>query len=251
MVKMNKPILEAKNINKTFNKKPCLDGISLNIYKGEFLVIAGSNGSGKTLLMKHLNGIYPIKKGTIKFMGEDCYKKDNLMKSRIGLVFQNPDTQIVSLRVEEDVSFGPMNLGLSKEDVECVTDDALNRLQIEHLRDRNPHTLSGGEMKRVTIAGIIAMNPHIIIFDEPFIGLDYQGVISVTEALIDLHKKGETVVVITHDLEKVLKYAERMVVMENGKVVFNGTPTDSLEKLESWGIRRPIQEKVEDMSWIK
>lgn len=251
MVMMNKPVLEAINITKTFNKKPCLDGVSLDIFKGEFLILAGSNGSGKTLLMKHLNGIYPIKKGTIKFNGEDCYKKDNLMKSRIGIIFQNPETQIVSLTVEEDISFGPLNLGLPKSEVKELTNEVLKKLKIEHLRDRNPHTLSGGEMKRVTIAGVLAMDPHIIIFDEPFIGLDYQGVISVTNALLELHEKGETIVVITHDLEKILKYAQRMVVMESGKVVYNGDPKESLGKLETWGIRRPVQKNIEDMSWIR
>lgn len=248
---MSKPLLKAINITKTFNKKPCLDRVSLDIFKGEFLIVAGSNGSGKTLLMKHLNGIYPIKKGTILFNDEECHKKENIMKSRIGIVFQNPDTQIVSLTVEEDISFGPLNLGAKKSEVKKLTDIALKKLEIEHLRNRNPHTLSGGEMKRVTIAGVIAMNPDIIIFDEPFIGLDYKGVISVTEALIELHNKGETVVVITHDLEKVFKYAQRVVVLESGKVVYNGSPEKSLEKLENWGIRRPVQENIEDMSWLK
>lgn len=248
---MNNTLLETVNITKTFNKIPYLNRVSVSINRGEFLIIAGCNGSGKTLLMKHLNGIYPIKKGTIFFNGEDCYKKEKLMKKRIGIIFQNPDTQIIGLTVYDDIAFGPKNLGYSKDKISNTVKRVMENMEITHLRDRNPHTLSGGEKKRVTIAGILAMNPEIIIFDEPFIGLDYPGVISVTKSLIKLKEQGETVVVITHDLEKVLKYSERMVILSKGEVVSQGKAENLLNDLEKWGIRRPVQDSVEEMTWLK
>lgn len=248
---MNNTLLETVNITKTFNKIPYLNRVSVSINRGEFLIIAGCNGSGKTLLMKHLNGIYPIKKGTIFFNGEDCYKKEKLMKKRIGIIFQNPDTQIIGLTVYDDIAFGPKNLGYSKDKISNTVKRVMENMEITHLRDRNPHTLSGGEKKRVTIAGILAMNPEIIIFDEPFIGLDYPGVISVTKSLIKLKEQGETVVVITHDLEKVLKYSERMIILSKGEVVSQGKAENLLNDLEKWGIRRPVQDSVEEMTWLK
>lgn len=247
---MTDVLLYTKNINKSFDGKQYLKNISINIFKGDFLLIAGCNGSGKTLLMKHLNGIYPIKKKTLFFKGNDCYKQEKLMKKRIGIVFQNPDTQIVGLTVRNDIEFGPKNLGYSKEKIEETVNRVINLMEISHLADRNPHTLSGGEKKRVTIAGILAMNPEIIIFDEPFIGLDYPGVISVTKSLIKLKKRGETVVVITHDLEKVLKYSNRVIIMSEGEVVNEGTPENLINDFEKWGIRRPVQKSVKDMSWL-
>ena len=251
MVTMNNPILKIDNISKSFKGVERLKKISFSIYKGDFLILAGSNGSGKTLLMKHLNGLYKIKKGSIFFNGEDCHKKENLMKSRIGLIFQNPDNQIVGLTVEDDIAFGPQNLGLSKKDVDTAVENAMNTMNITHLRHRNPHTLSGGEKKRVTISGVLAMNPSILIFDEPFIGLDYPGVISVTEAILSLKNKGETIIVITHDLEKILAYGTRLLVMNNGEIVADGIPEKLINDLEKWGIRRPTQQKIKDMTWLK
>ncbi|OQY40067.1 MAG: hypothetical protein B6229_02660 [Spirochaetaceae bacterium 4572_7] len=247
---MSNPLLEVKNISKTFDNNLYLDRVSFNINKGDFLVIAGSNGSGKTLLMKHLNGLYKINEDSIFFNGEDCYKKEKIMKQRIGIVFQNPDTQVVGLTVEDDVAFGPRNLGLSKDDVENVVTKTLTKMEILHLKESNPHTLSGGEKKRVTIAGVLAMSPQIIIFDEPFIGLDYPGVIAVTKSLLELKKQGETIIVITHDLEKILAYSSKVIIMSEGKIVNKGSAKDIIDTVENWGIRRPIQNDVKDMTWL-
>lgn len=201
--------------------------------------------------MKHLNALYKVKKDTIFFNGEDCYKQDRLMKKRIGIVFQNPDTQVVSLTVLEDVMFGPLNLGIPYKEAERMALDSLRRLNIIELRHRNPYTLSGGELKRVTIAGILVMKPEILVLDEPFIGLDYPGVKSVLEAIVELKQEGETIIIITHDLEKVLKYPDRLIVLNKGAVVYDGKKEDSLDKLETWGIRRPYQTSVGDMTWLK
>lgn len=244
-------LLKIVGITKSFNGSVCLDNVSFTIHKADFLLIAGSNGSGKTLLMKHLNGLYPIKKGTLFYRGEDCYKKENLMKSRIGIVFQNPDTQIIGLTVADDIGFGPSNLGLNKEEKTKRVNSALKRMSIEHLRDRNPHTLSGGEKKRVTIAGVLAMHPEIIIFDEPFIGLDYPGVIDVTKSLLQLKEEGETVIIITHDLEKIAAYCNRGIILSKGIIVKEGSIPDIIDSVEDWGIRKPVQSNISDMTWLK
>lgn len=248
---MMSSLLKAIGINKSFDGVVCLNNISLLVMKGDFLLIAGCNGSGKTLLMKHLNGLFPIKKGTLFYNDEDCYKKEREMKRVVGIVFQNPDTQIIGLTVEDDISFGPKNLGLEKSEVGIRVNNVLDRMNINHLRTRNPHSLSGGEKKRVTIAGVLAMNPEIIIFDEPFIGLDYPGVISVTESLLRLKSDGETVIIITHDLEKIAAYCNRGIVLSEGKVVSEGTLPEIIDSVEKWGIRRPIQKKVKDMTWLR
>lgn len=246
---MNK-LLEVKGITKSFDGVIRLNSISFSIFSGDFLIIAGSNGSGKTLLMKHLNGLYPIKKNRLFFNGEDCYKKENLMKKRIGLIFQNPDNQIVGLTVKSDIAFGPKNLGWSKDKIEETVNNALKHMDIIHLKDRNPHTLSGGEKKKVTIAGVLSMKPDIIVFDEPFIGLDYPGVISVTKSLIKLKEAGFTVIIISHDLEKITAYGNRMIIMSEGEIKLDGKPEDIIDKVENYGIRRPIQKSVEDMTWL-
>lgn len=247
---MKNSLLQANCITKSFDGRLCLDNISFSIERGEFLLIAGCNGSGKTLLMKHLNGLFPIKKGTLFFNGKDCYKQEKLMKTRVGIVFQNPDNQIIGLTVEDDISFGPRNLGLSKLVREDRVNKALKRMSITHLKDRQPHTLSGGEKKRVTIAGILVMNPQIIILDEPFIGLDYLGVIDVTKSLIQLKADGETIIIITHDLEKIAKYCSRGIILSKGKIADKGTMEEIIDNVEKWGIRRPSQKDVGSMTWL-
>ena len=244
-------LIDLVDISIKFDGVYRLNSVNLSIKKGEFLIIAGCNGSGKTLLTKHINGLYPIKKGTLFFKGKDCFKQEKLMKKRVGIVFQNPDNQIVGLTVKDDIEFGPKNLGFIGENLTKTVNSALKTVEIEHLKHRNPHTLSGGEKKRVTIAGVLAMSPELIIFDEPFIGLDYPGVISVTKSIRKLIEMGETIVIITHDLEKILAYANRVVVMSEGSITDSGTPAKIIDNVEKWGIRRPIQKTIEDMTWLK
>ncbi len=247
---MNNKILEVRNITRTFDNIKCLDNISFNLYSGDFLLIAGANGSGKTLLMKHLNGLFPIKRSTIFFKGEDCYKKDDLMKKRVGIIFQNPDSQIVGLTVKDDVAFGPGNIGIKGDELNKTVARVLSEMEISHLSDKNPYILSGGEKKRVTIAGVLAMNPDILIFDEPFIGLDYPGVISVTKSLLKLKAEGRNIIVITHDLEKIAAYCNRMIIMSKGKIVHDGLPNELIDKVSDYSIRRPFQKDLKDMTWL-
>jgi biotin transport system ATP-binding protein len=243
-------LLRVNSITKEFSGVKYLNNVSFTLNKGDFFVLAGANGSGKTLLIKHLNGLFPIKKDTIYLNGVDCYKKEGFIRQKIGLVFQNPETQIVSLNVKEDVAFGLFNSGLNKNEIKNRVQGVLEDLEITHLGDRNPFTLSGGELKRVTIAGVLVMEPEIIILDEPFIGLDYPGVIDVIKAILDLQKLNKTIVIITHDLSKILKYTTKIGILNNGELVFIGAPQNSLELLEKNGIRRP-NIPLQDMTWLK
>lgn len=243
--------IEVKNLKKSFNGKLCLNIPELSINRGEFLLIAGANGSGKTLFMKHLNGLFKLKRDSILIDGVDYFKNEKELPKKIGIVFQNPDTQLIGLTVEDDIKFGPTNLGLSSDKISTVTTEAINSMDISHLTNLIPHNLSGGEKKRVTIAGILAMSPEVIILDEPFIGLDYKGVKDVTKAILKLKDMGKTVILITHDLEKIAAYVTRTVIMFNGEIVFNGKLSDSLDRLENWDIRKPIQNRIEDMTWLK
>lgn len=248
---MTNPILSIRGISKSFDGIFYLKDISMDLFKGKFHLIAGTNGSGKTLLMKHLNGLISVKKDTIFFNGDSCYKKDQFLLQRVGLVFQNPDTQIIGLTVEEDIRFGLKNLKLPRDEQNIRVEKIMERLQITHLRHRNPHTLSGGEKKRVNIAGVLVMQPEIIILDEPFIGLDFPGVKDILNLITELKAAGETIVLISHDLEKVAAYVDYTYILYRGEVVDRGSMSDVMENVEKWGIRRPIQESIEDMTWLR
>lgn len=248
---MSNPILSIKGITKSFDGVTYLNNISMDLYKGKFHLIAGTNGSGKTLLMKHLNGLYPVKKETIFFNGECSYKKEKMLLQKIGLVFQNPDTQIIGLTVEEDIRFGLKNLKIPKQEQISRVESILERLQITHLRDRNPHTLSGGEKKRVNIAGVLVMQPEILILDEPFIGLDYPGVQDILTLITKLKASGETIILISHDLEKVAAYVDHSYILYKGEIVNSGSMSEVIDNVEQWGIRRPKQDRIEDMTWLK
>ncbi|MHA2295758.1 MAG: energy-coupling factor ABC transporter ATP-binding protein [Candidatus Hodarchaeales archaeon] len=194
-----------------------LEDINIDIYEGELLAIAGPNGSGKTTLVRHLNGLENIQRGSIEIFGEE-FIKDNKKRLRrnIGLVFQNPDEQIFYPKVYDDVAFGPKNLGLSFEDVDLKATHALKEAQIEHLRDRIAFNLSYGEKKRVAFAGILAMDPKIIILDEPTIGIDPWTKPAIFETIQNF-RNHHTVILVTHDLS-LLKKAERIALLWEGKL---------------------------------
>ncbi len=248
------PIVEIKNLTKHFpDGTIALQDVSLTINKGEFLILCGKNGSGKTVLMRHMNGLYRPTKGEIFYEGESIKKHPDRIRQKIGLVFQNPDSQIIGQTVYRDTAFGPENLGLKREEIDRRVKEALKNVELLKMSDHRPHLLSGGEKKRLSIAGILAMKPEIIIFDEPFSNLDYPGVRSILNKIIDLHKNGHTIILITHDLEKALGHADRVVVMYGGRVVENNTPKNILDRVEKWGIRRPdiLNRRIEDITWLK
>jgi biotin transport system ATP-binding protein len=244
--------LEVRNLSYQFSSgHRVLHNISFSLGKGSFTVLAGPNGSGKTVLMKNLNGLYQPTTGEILLEGESVNTRHPRVRQRIGLVFQDPDSCIVGQTVAEDAAFGLENLGLPRDEIDLRIDMVLNQLDLLDKRHFPPRFLSGGEKKKLTLGGILVMQPDLIILDEPFVGLDYPGVREILSLITGLHKEGKTILVITHDLEKVLAHADRLLLLHEGSLAAQGTPEKLLDRLESLGIRRPPERKVEEMTWMK
>ncbi len=222
-------IIELKNIFYEYAEDedfPVLNDFNLSIERGSFTVILGHNGSGKSTLAKLMNGLFKPSKGTVEVDGmlttDEKYEIE--IKRRVGLVFQNPDNQIISSIVEEDVAFGPENLGFSPNEIRTRVDSALKAVNMYEFRKSAPHNLSGGQKQRVAIAGILSMTPECIVLDEPTAMLDPQGRKEVLNALISLNKeKNITIVLITHFMEEA-QFADRVLVMSNGKITGDAKP---------------------------
>ena len=230
----------------TAYEKKALDDVNLTINKGEFVGIIGHTGSGKSTLIQHFNGLEKATSGTIYFDGQDIYDKDFNMKSlrsRVGLVFQYPEHQLFETTVLEDVKFGPKNLGLSKVEVDLRAFEAIKQVGLsEKCYDDSPFELSGGQKRRVAIAGVLAMKPEILILDEPTAGLDPRGRDEILDQIAKLHKEGLTVILVSHSMEDVAKYADRIIAMNSGKVAFDGTPKEVFrhyKELERMGLSAP------------
>ncbi|MGI6189210.1 MAG: energy-coupling factor transporter ATPase [Clostridiales bacterium] len=211
-----------------------LNGVTLDVKKGEFVVIIGHNGSGKSTLAKHFNALLKPSKGVVLIKGIDTRDEDMVWEIRqtAGMVFQNPDNQIVATIVEEDVAFGPENLGLPAEEIRIRVDEALKTVGMDKYANSAPHYLSGGQKQRVAIAGILAMRPEVIVLDEPTAMLDPSGRREVIETIKYLNKhEGITVVHITHYMEEAVD-ADKVIVMEQGKIVLQGTPEDVFSQVE-------------------
>ncbi|QJA09897.1 energy-coupling factor transporter ATPase [Romboutsia sp. CE17] len=231
-------IIEVNNISFEYiteeDSFKAIDDLSLNIKEGEFLAIIGHNGSGKSTLSKNLNAILMPTKGNILIDGMDTREEDKLwdIRQTAGMVFQNPDNQIVATVVEEDVAFGPENLGIKPEEIRKRVDESLKSVGIYDLRDRQPHLLSGGQKQRVAIAGIIAMKPKCVIFDEATAMLDPSGRKEVMSTIKRLNKEENiSVIHITHFMEEAVD-ADRVIVMEKGKKVLEGTPKQVFSKID-------------------
>jgi biotin transport system ATP-binding protein len=254
----NSPLFSISNLVKTFSPGrettvPALSGVNLEIREGEFLLIAGANGSGKTVLMLILAGLMDPDGGELFFRGQPLGGAMGELRRHLGLVFQDPDAQTVGETVAEDIAFGPKNLGLAKPAVLERVQNALEALGLEHKRDWPPRNLSGGEKRRLAVAGILAMGCGTIIMDEPFANLDWPGVVQVLEIIRQLKKEGKTVILLTHELEKVLALADRLVILDRGIVREDGKPADVLDRLkDAYGVRDPRKTygAVEDCTWL-
>lgn len=227
------PILEVKNLKYRYDKydessKYALDDISFNIEKKDFVALIGRSGSGKSTLISHLNGLYKADSGSICFNGDNIYSKNyNLtnLRYKCGIVFQYPDYQLFSETVIEDVSFGAIKKGLSKEEAYNRSLEVLKMLNIDHLKDESPFNLSGGEKRKVAFAGVFVMEPEILMFDEPDAGLDSISKRHFYELIKSLNDKyGTTIIFITHNLDDVIEYANKVLVLNKGKLVSSGTP---------------------------
>lgn len=241
-------LIEVKNVTYEYiedeTTHTAVKDLSLNIEKGSFTVILGHNGSGKSTLAKLLNGLNKPTYGDVLVDGINTKTEETEIdvKRKVGLVFQNPDNQLVASIVEEDVAFGPENLGLSPEDIRTRVDDALKSVGMYEFKDSTPHRLSGGQKQRVAIAGIIAMEPECLVLDEPTAMLDPKGRAEIMKTLLKLKKeKGITVVLITHYMEEA-ENADRVIVMNDGEIIDDGTPSEifkNVEKLKSVGLDVP------------
>ncbi len=231
----------------TAYEKKALKDINLEIPNGQFIGIIGHTGSGKSTLIQHLNGLIKATGGVIYDNGRNIYEEGYSMKdlrSRVGLVFQYPEYQLFETDVLADVCFGPKNLGLSREEAEARAYAALKQvgLKEKHYK-KSPFELSGGQKRRVAIAGILAMEPEVLILDEPTAGLDPRGRDDILDQIAKLHKeRGITVILVSHSMEDVAKYVERIIVMDEGSVRFDGAPREVFEhyrELESIGLAAP------------
>ena len=210
-----------------------LDGVNLDIREGSFTAIIGKNGSGKSTLAKNLNGLLIPTSGTVFVDGYDTADDDSIweIRQRAGMVFQNPDNQLVSSIVEDDVAFGPENLGIDPAEIRRRVDKALEDVNMGQYKQKAPHLLSGGQKQRIAIAGVVAMKPKIIIFDEPTAMLDPKGRKEIMKIIDELHKEGITVILITHFMEEVTA-ADRVIIMHEGKVLLDGTPREVFAKAD-------------------
>lgn len=240
-------MLEVKNLKYSYNKDyQALKGVSLKIERGQMVALLGKNGAGKSTLFLHLNGIYEPDEGKVFIDGEELkYSKKALLKFRqkVGIVFQNPDDQIFAPTVEEDVAFGPLNLGLPMEEVQDRVEEALERVGMSGFEKKAPHHLSGGQKKRVAIAGILAMKPEIMVLDEPTAGLDPQGVEDLSKLLNELNEEGITILISTHEVDLVPNYADKVFVLVDGLLIGEGTPKEIFaqpEILEQANLKVPI-----------
>ncbi|SHH45066.1 energy-coupling factor transporter ATPase [Tepidibacter thalassicus] len=226
-----------------------LDNISLNIKRGEFVVIIGHNGSGKSTLSKNLNAIFKPTKGNIYIKGINTKDDSKVwdIRQSAGMVFQNPDNQIVATVVEEDVAFGPENLGLDPGEIKKRVEESLKFVGMYELKNKPPHLLSGGQKQRVAIAGIIAMKPDVLILDEPTAMLDPSGRKEVINTIKKLNKEDNiTIIHITHFMEEAVD-ADRVIVMEKGKIVMQGPPREiftQVEKLKELGLDVPFMTEL-------
>ena len=234
-------IIELKNVSYEYSNVDeenvaytAVNGISLNIERGSFTVILGHNGSGKSTLAKMLNGLYKPTKGDVLVDGINTKTEETEIevKRRVGMVFQNPDNQLISSIVEEDVAFGPENLGLDPKEIRKRVDESLKAVGMYEFKNSTPHHLSGGQKQRIAIAGMIALRPDCLILDEPTAMLDPKGRAEIVDTVMKLNKeKGITVVLITHYMEEA-ENADRVLVMNDGFIIADGTPKEIFKNVE-------------------
>ncbi len=231
---MRKLILKIEDLHYDYgNGKSALNGVSVDIYEGEKIAIIGSNGSGKSTFFLNVDGVLTPEQGKIIYR-DTVINKKNLkeLRKNIGIVFQDADNQIIASTVRAEVGFGPINLKLPKEEVLKRVDEALEYMNISHLKDRPPHYLSGGEKKRVSIADIIAMKSEIIIFDEPTAALDPLNAMMLEDVLLKLGTEGKTMLISTHDVDFTYRWAERVLVFNEGKIIADGSPLEIFQNKE-------------------
>jgi cobalt/nickel transport system ATP-binding protein len=243
--------LSTENLSFTYpDGTQALKNINIEIEKGEKVAIIGPNGAGKSTLFSHFNGLTEPTSGCVKIEDKPIsFEKDELLKVRqkVGIVFQDPNDQLFAPTVKEDIAFGPMNLGLSYDEVEKRVEDALKMVGMENYEDKTPHHLSGGQQKRIAIAGIIAMKPELMILDEPTAGLDPDGVEKVLNIMNQLNEEGMTLIISSHDIDMISKYADKIFVLYNGEIIESGNKNkifSDMKLLKKAHLRTPITTEI-------
>lgn len=245
--------IKIKNLTHIYMKgspfeKKALDNVNVEIEEGEFVALIGHTGSGKSTLIQHINGLLKPDSGNILIDGVDITDKNtnlNFIRKKVGLVFQYPEYQLFEETIEKDIAFGPKNLGLSDDDISKRVKRAMNMvgLEYEKYKNKSPFEVSGGQKRRVAIAGVVAMEPKVLILDEPTAGLDPMGRDEILGKIKDLHKEyNMTIILVSHSMEDVAKLADRILVMHKGKCILDGTPKEvfsEADTLESVGLAVP------------
>ncbi len=232
--KTETPIVEADGLWHTYpGNVEALKDVDLRVGRGDFLAIVGQNGSGKTTLVKHFNGLLRPTRGTVLIDGEDTKHQTTAQLSRkVGMVFQNPDRQLLKFKVIEEVKFGPKNLGFSEDECNARATAVLQAVGLEHVTERDPHELGKGEKQRVVLACALAMKPEVLVIDEPTTGQDYKRSREIMDLAVRLNKEGSTIIVITHDMSLVAEYAKRTILMHQGQILYDGPPREAFTKTE-------------------
>ena len=247
-------MIEIRNLHYRYpDGTHALKNINLKISDGEFLLICGPNGSGKTTLIRLISSLLKPTTGSIHINGHDILRPLKETRTRVGMVFQDPDSQIVGETVREDVAFGPENIGLPAEEIRERVEWALGVMGLKNLSEKPCYLLSGGEKRRLAIAGVLAMRPQVILFDEPFSFLDYPGIQEVLKHMVHLNRDRHTLVITTHDVEKVIAHVDRIAIINDGELKTVGPPEEVITRLLSFGIRPPCYALLgrEKISWLE
>ena len=241
--------LSVRDLTLAIEGKELLHSVSFDAEEGTITVIAGRNGSGKSLLLKCLKGLEKPQAGSITLDGRELKGRKERMAA-FGLVFQDPSLQAVGSTVEKDIAFGPENMGLPRERIREIVDSMCSRFSLDRIRKERPEVLSGGEKRRLAIAGVLAMDAKVLLLDEPFANLDYPSTLMMIETLIELRESGQTVIIVSHEAEKFLRHTDRTIIMADGRIAADGSSRDVMPLLKGNGIYIPDGAHIEDLSWL-
>ncbi len=241
--------LIVENLNKTIGKEKLLSDISFSVEKGSINLIAGPNGSGKSLLLKCLKGIEKIDSGKIIYCGEEKKKRRDRM-NLFGLVMQDTSLQIVGQTVKKDIRFGLENQNRKIEEIERITEEMLSLFSLKEIENKDPNVLSGGEKRRLSIAGVLAMQAEVLLLDEPLANLDYPSVLMVLKTLKELKEKNITTLIVSHEAEKLLSLTDNTILLKEGKVVEVGKSREMIDKIKENSIYLPNL-PFEEITWLK
>lgn len=242
-------ILRIENLAWKTGGRNIFSSVSFSVEEGSFTLLCGRNGAGKSQLLKTLKGLQNPSEGKILLRGEDVSKDRNRRLHALALVFQDADVQSVGETVEKDIEFGPENLGWPSDRIIAKREEVIALLGLEAKRKQRPATLSGGEKRKLAIAGVLAMEPEVILLDEPFANLDYPSTVTVIETLLTLHRKGHTLIIVSHEAEKFLAHTDRVLILKEGSLIFDGPSRESMEALRAADVYLP-RLPFEELSWL-